>query len=70
MMYTSIFDNFNVSFFTDEGVYVNNSGSLVKHAVMQWGETPYAVGKITDISFICGVSELIFRKKHLYTENS
>ena len=31
--------------FVDEGVYVNNSGSLVKHAVMQWGETPYAVGK-------------------------
>ncbi len=34
-----------MSLFTDEGVYVNNSGSLVKHAVMQWGETPYAVGK-------------------------
>lgn len=29
----------------DEGVYVNNSGSLVKHAVMQWGETPYTIGK-------------------------
>lgn len=34
------------SLFADEGVYVNNSGGLVKHAVMQWGETPYAVGKI------------------------
>ena len=34
-----------VPLLTDEGVYVNNSGSLVKHAVMQWGETPYAVGK-------------------------
>jgi hypothetical protein len=36
----------SVPLFTDEGVYVNNSGSLVKHAVMQWGETPYAVGKL------------------------
>ncbi|CAB4036227.1 misshapen-like kinase 1, partial [Paramuricea clavata] len=32
--------------FNNEGVYVNNSGSLVKHAVMQWGETPYAVAHV------------------------
>lgn len=34
-----------IIFLVDEGVYVNNSGSLVKHAVMQWGETPHAVGE-------------------------
>lgn len=32
-------------FFLDEGVYVNTNGELVRHAVLQWGETPYAIGK-------------------------
>ena len=31
----------------DEGVYVNTNGELVRHAVLQWGETPYAIGKFT-----------------------
>ena len=31
--------------YLDEGVYVNTNGELVRHAVLQWGETPYAIGK-------------------------
>ena len=31
--------------FVDEGVYVNTNGDLVRHAMLQWGETPYAIGK-------------------------
>lgn len=38
--------NFNIcKFRLDEGVYVNTNGELVRHAVLQWGETPYAIGK-------------------------
>lgn len=38
--------NFNIcEFLLDEGVYVNTNGDLVRHAVLQWGETPYAIGK-------------------------
>lgn len=29
---------------TAEGVYVDTDGLLVRHATMQWGETPYAIG--------------------------
>ena len=32
-------------FHVDEGVYVNTNGELVRHAVLQWGETPYAIGR-------------------------
>ena len=33
--------------FADEGVYVNTNGELVRHAMLQWGETPYAIGKLS-----------------------
>ena len=33
--------------FVDEGVYVNTNGELVRHAMLQWGETPYAIGKLS-----------------------
>jgi len=33
-----------LSCFTAEGVYVDTDGQLVRHATMQWGETPYAIG--------------------------
>ncbi|XP_015761836.1 PREDICTED: mitogen-activated protein kinase kinase kinase kinase 4-like [Acropora digitifera] len=29
-----------------EGVYVNTNGELVRHAMLQWGETPYAIAHI------------------------
>ena len=29
----------------DEGVYVDTNGKLVRHAILQWGEAPYAIGK-------------------------
>lgn len=32
--------------FNNEGVYVNTNGELVRHAVLQWGETPYAIAHI------------------------
>lgn len=32
--------------FNNEGVYVNTNGDLVRHAVLQWGETPYAIAHI------------------------
>ena len=40
--------------FADEGVYVNTNGELVRHAMLQWGETPYAIGKLSCKFITCG----------------
>ncbi|KXJ16260.1 misshapen-like kinase 1 [Exaiptasia diaphana] len=32
--------------YNTEGVYVDTDGQLVRHAAMQWGETPYAIASI------------------------
>ena len=37
--------------FLDDGVYVNTNGELVRDAVLQWGETPYAIGEL--ITNVC-----------------
>lgn len=41
-----------------EGVYVDTDGHLVRHATMQWGESPYAIGKIVGCPsfFFFGIS--------------
>ena len=41
-----------VKFRQDEGVYVNTNGELVRHAVLQWGETPYAIGKFVTYTIV------------------
>ncbi|XP_048588849.1 misshapen-like kinase 1 isoform X2 [Nematostella vectensis] len=32
--------------FNNEGVYADTFGQLVRHATMQWGETPYAIASV------------------------
>lgn len=39
-------------FFSDEGVYVNTYGKITKNVVLQWGEMPTSVGKVSRIESI------------------
>ena len=51
----------------DEGVYVNTNGELVRHAVLQWGETPYAIGKLDHVFLaIQSYSGIIFELFRLF----
>jgi len=41
---------FQVLLYTDEGVYVDSNGKVTKNVVLQWGELPTSVGKVTPTS--------------------